>query len=116
MCIRDSNQSTQGVEKNLALINLHLLTGRIGTPGNGPFSLTGQPNAMGGREVGGLANLLPAHRDLTNPAHLAEVAQFWGVKRVSEKPGLTATEMTDALLDGRLKAIWICLLYTSRGV
>jgi len=101
------NQSAQGVDKNLALIHLHLLTGRIGTPGNGPFSLTGQPNAMGGREVGGLSNLLPAHRDLTNPTHRAEVAQFWGVPKLAEKPGLTATQMIDALGDGRLKAIWI---------
>ena len=101
------NQSVVGVEKNLALLNLSLITGQIGKPGAGPFSLTGQPNAMGGREVGGMANLLPAHRDLANPAHREEVARFWGVPTVPAQPGLTATELFDALLDDRLKAIWI---------
>lgn len=101
------NQSVVGVNKNLSLINLNLITGHIGKPGSGPFSLTGQPNAMGGREVGGLSNLLPAHRDLMNPAHRAEVEQFWGGGKISPKPGLTATEMFEALNDGRLKAIWI---------
>jgi ferredoxin-nitrate reductase len=101
------NQSSIGVNKNLSLINLNLITGHIGKPGSGPFSLTGQPNAMGGREVGGLANLLPAHRDLKNLAHREEVQQFWGGKPIGEKPGLTATEMFEALNDGRLKAIWI---------
>lgn len=101
------NQSAVGVSKNLSLLNLHLVTGQIGRPGAGPLSLTGQPNAMGGREVGGLANLLPAHRNLANPAHRAEVQQFWGGTTIAEKPGLTATEMFEALEDGRLKAIWI---------
>ncbi len=101
------NQSAVGVRKNLSLINLHLITGHIGRPGSGPFSLTGQPNAMGGREVGGLANLLPAHRVLDNPQHRAEVQAFWGGATISPKPGLTATEMVEALEDGRLKAIWI---------
>ncbi|SHK29091.1 nitrate reductase [Rhodothermus profundi] len=101
------NQSTAGVANNLALINLSLLKGQIGRPGMGPFSLTGQPNAMGGREVGAMANLLPAHRDLNNPDHRAEVAAFWGVPSLSDRPGLTATEMIDALEKGRLKAIWI---------
>ncbi|GBD00480.1 Nitrate reductase [bacterium HR18] len=101
------NQSTVGVANNLALINLSLLKGQIGRPGMGPFSLTGQPNAMGGREVGALAHLLPAHRDVNNPAHRAEVAAYWGVPALSDRPGLTATEMIDALADGRLKAIWI---------
>ncbi len=102
------NQSAIGVNKNLSLINLHLITGRIGTPGNGPFSLTGQPNAMGGRETGGLANLLPAHRDVTNALHRAEVEAFWNSPvSIAPKPGLTATEMVDALADGSLKAIWI---------
>src|SRR5665647_2227603 len=73
------NQSTSGTDKNAALINLHLATGQIGKPGAGPFSLTGQPNAMGGREVGGMANLLSAHRDLANPKHRAEVAKLWGI-------------------------------------
>ncbi|GAA0550096.1 nitrate reductase [Chitinophaga japonensis] len=101
------NQSAVGVRKNLSLINLHLITGHIGKPGSGPFSLTGQPNAMGGREVGGLANLLPAHRVLNNPQHRAEVQAFWGGGAIAEKPGLTATDMFTALEDGRLKAIWI---------
>lgn len=101
------NQSVIGVNKNLSLISLSLITGKIGKPGSGPFSLTGQPNAMGGREVGGLANLLPAHRDLLNPAHREEVEQFWGGGKIQAKPGLTATEMFDALADGRMKAIWI---------
>ncbi|GAB4015576.1 hypothetical protein GCM10028773_06070 [Spirosoma koreense] len=102
------NQSVIGVNKNLSLINLHLITGRIGKPGNGPFSLTGQPNAMGGRETGGLANILPAHREVTNAAHRAEVEAFWNSPvRIAAKPGLTATEMFEALADDRLKAIWI---------
>ncbi|MFN3405434.1 MAG: molybdopterin-dependent oxidoreductase [Cytophagaceae bacterium] len=101
------NQSVVGVNKNLGLINLSLITGQIGKPGSGPFSLTGQPNAMGGREVGGLCNLLPAHRNLDNPAHRAEVAEFWGVPSIPEKPGYSATEMFDNLLSGKLKAIWI---------
>lgn len=101
------NQSSIGVNKNLSLINLNLITGHIGKPGSGPFSLTGQPNAMGGREVGGLANLLPAHRDLSNEQHRLEVQKFWGGTTISGKTGLTATEMFEALHDGRLKAIWI---------
>ncbi|MCJ8166580.1 molybdopterin-dependent oxidoreductase [Pontibacter sp. E15-1] len=101
------NQSAVGVNKNLSLLNLSLITGQIGKPGSGPFSLTGQPNAMGGREVGGLSNLLAAHRNLNDPAHRAEVQQFWGGGVISGKPGLTATEMFEALNDGRLKAIWI---------
>jgi assimilatory nitrate reductase catalytic subunit len=101
------NQSVQGTEKNAALINLHLATGQIGRPGTGPFSLTGQPNAMGGREVGGMATLLPAHRDLANVAHREEVARFWGVDSIPAKPGKTAVEMFDAVRDGQIKAIWI---------
>ena len=102
------NQSVIGVNKNLSLINLHLITGRIGKPGNGPFSLTGQPNAMGGRETGGLANVLPAHRDVTNAAHRAEVEAFWNSPvKIAAKPGFTATEMFEALADDKLKAIWI---------
>ncbi|MGI4835395.1 MAG: molybdopterin-dependent oxidoreductase [Janthinobacterium lividum] len=101
------NQSAVGVDKNLCLLNLHLLTGQIGRPGAGPLSLTGQPNAMGGREVGGLSNLLPAHRTLANPAHRAEVQQFWGSGPLAATPGYTATEMFEALEAGRLKAIWI---------
>ncbi|MFN6947015.1 MAG: molybdopterin oxidoreductase family protein [Cytophagaceae bacterium] len=101
------NQSSVGVNKNLSLINLSLITGKIGKPGCGPFSLTGQPNAMGGREVGGMANLLPAHRSLANSDHRKEVADFWEVPSVPEKPGYTATEMFDALLSGKMKAVWI---------
>jgi assimilatory nitrate reductase catalytic subunit len=101
------NQSSSGTAKNATLINLHLATGQIGKPGAGPFSLTGQPNAMGGREVGGLANLLSAHRDLGNPAHRAEVAALWGVADVPSKPGKTAVEMFQAAADGEIKALWI---------
>nr|MDP2191292.1 molybdopterin-dependent oxidoreductase [Rhodoferax sp.] len=101
------NQSSSGTAKNAALINLHLATGQIGKPGAGPFSLTGQPNAMGGREVGGMANLLSAHRDLANPAHRAEVAALWGVPEVPATPGKTAVEMFQAAADGEIKALWI---------
>ncbi len=101
------NQSSSGTAKNAALINLHLATAQIGKPGAGPFSLTGQPNAMGGREVGGLANLLSAHRDLANPQHRAEVAALWGVVDVPSKPGKTAVEMFQAAADGEIKALWI---------
>ncbi|WP_332739223.1 nitrate reductase [Hydrogenophaga sp.] len=101
------NQSSSGTAKNATLINLHLATGQIGKPGAGPFSLTGQPNAMGGREVGGLANLLSAHRDLANPQHRAEVAALWGLPSVPEKPGKSAVEMFQAAADGEIKALWI---------
>ena len=101
------NQSSSGTAKNAALINLHLATGQIGKPGAAPFSLTGQPNAMGGREVGGLANLLSAHRDLANPDHRAEVAQLWGLADVPSRPGKTAVEMFQAAADGEIKALWI---------
>lgn len=101
------NQSTHGTDNNAALINLHLATAQIGKPGAGPFSLTGQPNAMGGREVGGLSNLLSAHRDMTNAEHRAEVARLWGVDEVPAVPGKSAVEMFDALRRGEIKAIWI---------
>jgi len=103
------NQSVIGVNKNLSLINLNLITGQIGKPGAGPFSLTGQPNAMGGREVGGLSNLLPAHRNLSSEADRNDVEKFWQIPlgTIQPKPGLTATEMFDALNSGKLKAIWI---------
>jgi len=101
------NQSVIGVSKNVALLNISLLTGQIGKPGCGPFSLTGQPNAMGGREVGGMATLLAAHKDLGNTAHRKEVAEFWGGKAIKAEPGYTATEMFNALETGKLKAIWI---------
>jgi ferredoxin-nitrate reductase len=101
------NQSSIGVHKNFALISLNLITGHIGKPGSGPFSLTGQPNAMGGREVGGLATMLAAHRAIDNPVHRKEVEDFWGVTGISDKPGLTATQMIEALERGDLKAVWI---------
>ena len=101
------NQSSSGTAKNATLINLHLATGQIGKPGAGPFSLTGQPNAMGGREVGGMANLLSAHRDLGNAEHRAEVARLWGLPEVPSKPGKTAVEMFQAAADGEIKALWI---------
>jgi assimilatory nitrate reductase catalytic subunit len=101
------NQSRSGTANNAALINLHLASAQIGKPGAGPLSLTGQPNAMGGREVGGMANLLSAHRDLANPQHRAEVAALWGVPDVPAKPGLTAVEMFQAAADGQIKALWI---------
>lgn len=101
------NQSTHGTHNNAALINLHLATGQIGKPGAGPFSLTGQPNAMGGREVGGMATLLSAHRDLADPVHRAEVAELWGVPSVPAKPGKTAVELFRALRDGAVRAVWI---------
>jgi assimilatory nitrate reductase catalytic subunit len=101
------NQSSHGTAKNAALVNLHLATGQIGRAGAGPFSLTGQPNAMGGREVGGMANLLSAHRDLSNPAHRAEVARLWNVESVPEKRGKTAVELFDALASGEVRCVWI---------
>jgi assimilatory nitrate reductase catalytic subunit len=101
------NQSSSGTAKNAALIHLHLATAQIGKPGAGPFSLTGQPNAMGGREVGGMANLLSAHRDLANAEHRAEVARLWNVADVPSTPGKTAVEMFDAIAEGSIKAVWI---------
>ena len=101
------NQSSSGTAKNTALINLHLATAHIGKPGAGPFSLTGQPNAMGGREVGGMANLLSGHRDLANADHRAEVARLWGVADVPAKAGKTAVEMFQAAADGEIRALWI---------
>ena len=101
------NQSSSGTDKVNAIINCHLATGRIGKPGMGPFSVTGQPNAMGGREVGGLANMLAAHMDIENPEHRARVQDFWRSPRIAEKPGLKAVDMFRAVTDGRVKAIWI---------
>jgi assimilatory nitrate reductase catalytic subunit len=101
------NQSSSGTLKNAALINLHLATGQIGKRGAGPFSLTGQPNAMGGREVGGMANLLGGHRDLGNADHRAEMAKLWGVREIPATPGKTAVEMFEAAAEGEIKALWI---------
>ena len=92
------NQSSQGVDKSLALINTHLLTGKIFKEGNGPFSLTGQPNAMGGREVGGLSTMLAVHFGFDKEA-IKKVSQFWNTKNIDNKPGLTATQMMEAKLD-----------------
>ncbi|MDZ4251575.1 MAG: molybdopterin-dependent oxidoreductase, partial [Sulfuritalea sp.] len=101
------NQSTHGTANNAALIHLHLATGKIGRPGMGPFSLTGQPNAMGGREVGAMANLLPGHRNLADAADRAELAALWGVPSIPAAPGKTAVELFDALREGTIKAVWI---------
>ncbi len=101
-----ANQSVQGVAKGAAIINAHLATGRIGKPGACPFSITGQPNAMGGRETGGMASTLAAHMDFA-PDERARVARFWGVERVAERPGLKAVEMFEAIHAGRIKAVWI---------
>jgi anaerobic selenocysteine-containing dehydrogenase len=103
------NQSTVGMWKNNVLINLHLLTGQIGRPGAGPFSLTGQPNAMGGREAGLLSHQLPGYRFVEDAAHRSEIEQHWGrpAGTISPRPGLTAVEMFRALERGTLKAIWI---------
>jgi anaerobic selenocysteine-containing dehydrogenase len=102
-------QSSNGVAKHQALINLHLLTGQIGKPGAGPFSLTGQPNAMGGRELGGLCHLLPGYRLIENAQHRHEVEQHWGVPegRICNKKGLSAVEIFQAMDAGEIKAMWI---------
>ncbi|OCX67076.1 nitrate reductase [Thioclava sp. SK-1] len=101
------NQSSSGTDKVNAILNCHLATGRIGTPGAGPFSVTGQPNAMGGREVGGLANMLACHLDIENPDHRAAVGAFWDAPNLPSNPGLKAVEMFRAVADGRIKALWI---------
>ncbi len=101
------NQSSAGTDKVNAIINCHLATGRIGRPGMGPFSVTGQPNAMGGREVGGLANMLAAHMDLDNAAHRDLVQRYWRAPRMAAKPGLKAVDLFRAVGAGRIKALWI---------
>ncbi len=101
------NQSSAGTDKVNAIINCHLLTGRIGKPGMGPFSLTGQPNAMGGREVGGLANMLAAHMELDNPFHRETVQQFWNSPAIASKPGLKAVDLFRDIESGKVKAVWI---------
>jgi assimilatory nitrate reductase catalytic subunit len=101
------NQSSSGTAKNTALINLHLATGQIGKPGAGPFSLTGQPNAMGGRESGGMATLLPGHRDPAKAEDWAEIEALWGVAGLPAKRGHTAVEMFEAAARGDIKALWI---------
>ena len=101
------NQSEQGTDKVNAILNVHLATGRIGQPGMGPFSVTGQPNAMGGREVGGLANQLAAHRRFDDPEGRESVRRFWRAPALATKPGLKAVELFEAAGDGRIRALWI---------
>lgn len=101
------NQSASGTDKVNAIINCHLATGRIGRPGMGPFSVTGQPNAMGGREVGGLANVLAAHMEIENEAHRDIVRSFWASPAIAPKSGLKAVDMFRAVGEGRIKALWI---------
>ncbi|MGZ3345420.1 MAG: nitrate reductase [Caulobacteraceae bacterium] len=101
-----ANQSAQGVAKGAAIINAHLATGRIGKPGACPFSITGQPNAMGGRETGGMANTLAGHMDFDSESR-ARVARFWGSQRLAAGPGLKAVDMFEAVRAGKIKAIWI---------
>lgn len=101
------HQSSSGSDKVNAIVNCHLLTGRIGRPGMGPFSLTGQPNAMGGREVGGLANQLAAHLALEDPGHRALVQRFWNAPAVADAPGLKAVELFEAIHRGEVRAVWI---------
>jgi assimilatory nitrate reductase catalytic subunit len=101
-----ANQSAQGVAKGLAIINAHLATGRVGKPGASPFSITGQPNAMGGREVGGMASTLAAHMGFEE-ASCDRVARFWAAPGIARKPGLKAVDMFEAVHDGRIKALWV---------
>ncbi len=102
-------QSSVGTAKCQALIDLHLMLGQVGKPGAGPFSLTGQPNAMGGRELGGLAHLLPGYRLIESAEHRREVEQYWGVRAgsINPLPGLTAVEIFQGLESGRIKAVWV---------
>ena len=101
------NQSTTGTDAVNAIINCHLATGRIGKLGTGPFSVTGQPNAMGGREVGGLSNMLAAHMNLENVDHRRIVQHFWQAPRIASEAGLKAVDLFRAVGDGRIKALWI---------
>jgi assimilatory nitrate reductase catalytic subunit len=101
------NQSSSGVDKSNAIINVHLATGRVGQVGASPFSITGQPNAMGGREVGGLANQLAAHMDFNKPEDIDRVARFWSATNMAQANGLKAVDMFKAVNEGKIKAIWI---------
>ncbi|QOW45479.1 MULTISPECIES: nitrate reductase [Acinetobacter] len=101
------NQSSRGVDKANSIINAHLLTGKIGKLGAAPFSMTGQPNAMGGREVGGLANMLAAHMELENPQHQQLVQGFWNSPSIATQVGLKAVDLFEAVESGKIKAIWI---------
>ncbi|EQB06158.1 molybdopterin-dependent oxidoreductase [Sphingobium baderi] len=100
------NQSIRGTDQVNAIINVHLATGRIGKPGAAPFSITGQPNAMGGREVGGLASTLAAHMDFA-PDNVERVGRFWAAPRMAAKPGLKAVDLFRAMGEGRIKALWV---------
>jgi len=101
------NQSSAGTDKVNSIINCHLFSGRIGKPGMGPFSITGQPNAMGGREVGGLANMLAAHMELDNALHRDTVQTFWEAPQMASQVGLKAVDLFQAIEAGRVKAVWI---------
>lgn len=101
------NQSSRGVDKANSIINCHLLTGKIGKLGAAPFSMTGQPNAMGGREVGGLANMLAAHLDLENLEHQQLVQNFWQSPYIAKQAGFKAVDLFQAVESGKIKAIWI---------
>jgi assimilatory nitrate reductase catalytic subunit len=101
------NQFSMGTDKVNSIINCHLYTGRIGRAGMGPFSITGQPNAMGGREVGGLANQLAAHMELDNPEHTDRVRRFWNAPAIAQRPGLKAVDMFAAVDNGSIKALWV---------
>jgi assimilatory nitrate reductase catalytic subunit len=100
------NQSSAGTDKANSIINCHLATGRLGKPGMGPFSITGQPNAMGGREVGGLANMLAAHTDFI-PEHTNMVQRFWQSPTIATQAGLKAVDLFNAVKAGKVKALWI---------
>ncbi len=101
------NQSVVGTDKVNAILNCHLATGRIGRPGMGPFSVTGQPNAMGGREVGGLANMLANHLEIGNADHRDLVQGFWNSPTICSTPGLKAVDLFKACADGKIKALWV---------
>lgn len=101
------NQSSRGADKVNSIINCHLATGRIGKAGSGPFSVTGQPNAMGGREVGGLANTLASHMEFGNSEHHQLISDFWNTQNLTEQPGLKAVDLFDAIDNGTVKAVWI---------
>ncbi|EKF75184.1 nitrate reductase large subunit [Alcanivorax hongdengensis A-11-3] len=101
------NQSRNGSDQGNAIINAHLATGRVGKPGASPFSITGQPNAMGGREVGGLANQLAVHLDIENPDHRQAVQTFWQSPTLADHAGLNAVDLFRAVESGQVKAVWI---------
>lgn len=101
------NQSNSGVDKCQSIINCHLATGKIAKDGCGPFSITGQPNAMGGREAGGLSNQLASHMDIENPTHRATVQRFWQSPTIASKAGYKAVDLFDAIDTGKIKAVWI---------